>query len=32
VLLSGNEKNIIEWRYEQALTRTLERRPELLKE
>jgi tRNA (guanine37-N1)-methyltransferase len=32
VLLSGNEKNIIEWRYEQALKRTLERRPELLKE
>lgn len=32
VLLSGNEKNIIEWRYEQALKRTLERRPDMLTE
>ena len=32
VLLSGHEKNIIEWRYEQALKRTFERRPDLLKE
>lgn len=29
VLLSGHHKNIEEWRYEQALERTRERRPEL---
>lgn len=30
VLLSGHEKNINEWRHEQALERTKERRPDLL--
>ncbi len=32
VLLSGHEKNIQEWRYEQALKKTQERRPDLLEE
>ena len=31
VLLSGHESNIRQWRYEQSLIRTRERRPELLK-
>ncbi|HKR04996.1 MAG TPA: tRNA (guanosine(37)-N1)-methyltransferase TrmD [Bacteroidia bacterium] len=31
ILLSGHEKNINEWRHEQALKRTGERRPDLLK-
>ncbi|MCX7908024.1 MAG: tRNA (guanosine(37)-N1)-methyltransferase TrmD [Ignavibacteria bacterium] len=31
VLLSGNHKEIDKWRYEQALKKTLERRPDLLK-
>jgi tRNA (guanine37-N1)-methyltransferase len=31
VLLSGHHKNIEEWRRNQSLLRTLERRPELLK-
>ncbi len=31
ILLSGHEANIQQWRYEQALLRTKERRPELLK-
>jgi tRNA (guanine37-N1)-methyltransferase len=31
ILLSGHEKNINEWRHEQALKRTQERRPDLLK-
>lgn len=30
VLLSGHEKNINEWRYEQSLERTRQRRPDLL--
>lgn len=30
ILLSGHEKNINEWRYQQALKRTRERRPDLL--
>jgi tRNA (guanine37-N1)-methyltransferase len=30
VLLSGNHERIAEWRREQSITRTLERRPELL--
>jgi tRNA (guanine37-N1)-methyltransferase len=30
ILLSGNTKKIEEWRYEQALTRTQARRPDLL--
>ena len=30
VLMSGNFKKIEEWRYEQALQRTQERRPDLL--
>lgn len=30
ILLSGNEKRIREWKYEQALQRTKERRPDLL--
>ncbi len=30
ILLSGNDKKIDEWRYEQALQRTKERRPDLL--
>ncbi|MGL4867122.1 MAG: tRNA (guanosine(37)-N1)-methyltransferase TrmD [Cetobacterium sp.] len=32
VLMSGHHKNIDEWRLKQSLKRTLERRPELLKE
>ncbi len=32
VLLSGHQKNIDDWRYEQALKRTQERRPDLLGE
>jgi tRNA (guanine37-N1)-methyltransferase len=32
VLLSGNEKLIAEWKFNQALQRTRERRPELLDE
>ena len=32
VLLSGNERQITEWRHEQALERTRKRRPRLLKE
>ncbi len=32
VLLSGHEQKIEEWRYEQALKRTRERRPDLLEE
>jgi len=31
ILLSGHEKNIHEWRYEESLRRTEERRPDLLK-
>ena len=31
ILLSGHQKNIDEWRHEQSLKRTKERRPELLK-
>lgn len=31
ILLSGNDKLIIEWRHEQAVLRTHQRRPELLK-
>ncbi len=31
ILLSGNEKLIEEWKYEQSLKRTAERKPELLK-
>ncbi|MDR0794261.1 MAG: hypothetical protein LBE82_13215 [Chitinophagaceae bacterium] len=31
-LLSGNPKIIDDWRHEQALKRTAERRPDLLKE
>lgn len=31
ILLSGHEANITEWRYQQSLKRTEERRPELLK-
>jgi tRNA (guanine37-N1)-methyltransferase len=31
ILLSGHEANIEQWRYEQALQRTTERRPDLLK-
>jgi len=31
ILLSGHEANISEWRYQRALERTLQRRPELLK-
>jgi tRNA (guanine37-N1)-methyltransferase len=30
VLLSGHEKNISEWRYEQSIERTRNRRPDLL--
>ena len=30
VLLSGHEKNIELWRYDQAIKRTQERRPDLL--
>lgn len=32
VLLSGHHKNIADWRREQSIKRTLERRPDLLKE
>lgn len=32
ILLSGNDKLIEEWRYEQSIERTLERRPDLLSE
>ncbi len=32
ILLSGNEKRIEEWKYEQSLKRTRERRPDLLKD
>ncbi|MBO4773503.1 MAG: tRNA (guanosine(37)-N1)-methyltransferase TrmD, partial [Bacteroidales bacterium] len=32
VLLSGNEKLIAEWKYQKALERTRERRPDLLEE
>jgi len=32
ILLSGNEKKIFEWRHEQSLKRTQERRPDLLKD
>jgi tRNA (guanine37-N1)-methyltransferase len=32
VLLSGNDALIDEWRYEQALLRTKDRRPDLLEE
>jgi len=32
VLLSGNDALIEEWRYEQALKRTQERRPDLLED
>lgn len=32
VLLSGDPKKIEDWRYEQALTRTRERRPDLLRD
>jgi tRNA (guanine37-N1)-methyltransferase len=32
VLLSGDHKKIDEWRYEQAVKRTEERRPDLLKD
>ena len=32
VLMSGNHKLIDEWRHEQALQRTQERRPDLLDE
>lgn len=32
VLVSGHEKNISDWRYEQAIKRTMDRRPELLNE
>ncbi len=32
ILLSGHEAKIDEWRYQQSIERTLERRPDLLKE
>jgi len=32
VLLSGDPKKVEEWRYEEAMRRTMERRPDLLKE
>ncbi|MGL5052318.1 MAG: tRNA (guanosine(37)-N1)-methyltransferase TrmD, partial [Cetobacterium sp.] len=32
VLMSGHHKNIDEWRLKQSIKRTLERRPELLKD
>lgn len=32
VLLSGNEKEILKWQRDQAIRRTMERRPDLLKE
>ena len=31
ILLSGHDKNISDWRYEQALERTKQRRPDLMK-
>jgi tRNA (guanine37-N1)-methyltransferase len=31
ILLSGHEANISEWRYQQSLKRTLERRPEMMR-
>jgi tRNA (guanine37-N1)-methyltransferase len=31
ILMSGHEAKIEEWRYEQSLKRTKERRPDLLK-
>ena len=30
ILLSGDEKKITEWKYQQALERTRERRPDLI--
>jgi tRNA (guanine37-N1)-methyltransferase len=30
ILLSGNERNIEEWKYEQSVKRTKERRPDML--
>jgi tRNA (guanine37-N1)-methyltransferase len=30
VLLSGNEKKIVEWRYEKAMERTRKRRPGMI--
>ena len=32
VLLSGNPKLVEEWRYDQSLKRTQDRRPDLLKD
>ena len=32
ILLSGNEKIIIEWKYQQSMERTKKRRPDLLQE
>jgi tRNA (guanine37-N1)-methyltransferase len=32
VLMSGNHRKIEEWRFEQAVTRTTERRPDLLRD
>jgi tRNA (guanine37-N1)-methyltransferase len=32
ILLSGNTAKVEEWRYEQAVQRTKERRPDLLKD
>ncbi len=32
ILLSGNEKKIIEWKYQQSVERTKKRRPDLLQE
>ena len=32
ILLSGDHKKVDEWRREQAILRTIERRPDLLKE
>lgn len=32
ILLSGHDKKVAEWRYEQALSRTQKRRPDLLKD
>ncbi len=32
ILLSGNEKKIIEWKYQQSMERTKKRRPDLLQE
>jgi len=32
ILLSGDPKKVDEWRHEQSLKRTAERRPELLKD